>query len=271
MQLLNTPPKRRQLIEKDVRQFIEQGYVVVREAFSRELAEPILSMVWAELNIDPNDQSTWTSPKIILRKVLETQPAPQIHTQRYLGAVDDLCGSGRWEATSGVGHWPILFPGFASPPWRPPEGGWHVDINLDHHCINSPELGLLCLELFSDIEPGGGGTAVRAGSHRYIARILAGAKPDGLSGRELVLHARTATEHLPVVETNGHAGDILLLHPFTVHAASPNTGDRVRIAAIKLIRLYEPMNLERQDRGDYSPVELAIVEAFREKPNYTRG
>lgn len=270
MQLSNPPPKPKQLTEKDVSQFIEQGYLVVRQAFSRELAERILPMVWAELNIDPDDQSTWSSPKILLRKVLETQPAPQIHTERYLGAVDDLCGQGRWHSTSGVGHWPILFPGFASPPWRPPEGGWHVDISLDHHCINSPELGLLCLELFTDIEPGGGGTAVRLGTHRYIARILAGSKPHGLSGRELVLHARAATEHLPVVEINGNAGDILLLHPFTLHAASSNTSDRVRIAAIKLIRLYEPMNLERPDCADYSPLEFAIVEALREKANHIR-
>lgn len=257
----------KQLTEKDIQQFIEQGYILVREAFPRELAERVIPTVWAELGVNSDDPPPWTNRMIMLKKVLKQHPFPQIHTRRYIGAIDDLCGSGRWNATRGVGHWPILLPGFASPPWRPPKGGWHIDYNLDRCRINSPELGLVSIELFTDIEPGGGGTAVRVGSHRYTARILAEAEPDGLTERELSLRASAATEHLSVVEVTGYAGDIILMHPFTVHTASPNTRDLVRIAAIKLIRLYEPMNLERQDRADYSPVELAIVEALHEKPN----
>ena len=82
----------------------------------------------------------------MLKKVLERPPFPEIHTARYLGAVDDLCGEGRWHATTGVGHWPILLPGFANPPWRAPEDGWHVDIKLDQPRIESAELGLLNIE-----------------------------------------------------------------------------------------------------------------------------
>jgi hypothetical protein len=244
---------------------MKQGYTLVRKVFPRELAECVIPTVWAELGVNPDDPTAWTNPIIILKKVLEEQPFPQIHTRRYLGAIDDLCGSGRWNATRGVGHWPILLPGFASPPWRPPERGWHIDGNSDRHYINSPELGLISIELFTDIGPGGGGTAVRVGSHRYMARIFAEAEPDGLTLHELILRAAAATEHLPVVEVNGQAGDIILMHPLTVHATSPNTSDRARIAAVKLIRLNEPMNLMRRDTVDYSPVEQAIVDALAEK------
>jgi hypothetical protein len=268
MQELKTEPLRwRQLTEEDILQFIKQGYLVVREVFQREVAERIVPMVWAELDINPNDPSTWTEPIVTLRKVLEREPISQIFTSRYLGAVDDLCGSGRWRAPKGVGYWPILLPGFANPPWCSPKGGWHIDYSLDRCRINSPELGLVSIEIFTDIEPGGGGTAVRVGSHRYIARIFAEAEPDGLTLCELNLRVGGATEHLPVVEVTSQAGDIILMHPFTLHASSPNTGERARVAAVKLVRLYEPMNLERQDRADYSPVELAIVEALHEKPN----
>jgi hypothetical protein len=262
-------PRWKQLTEKDTHQFIQQGYLVVHEAFQRELAERIIPMVWAELEIDPNDPSTWTEPVVWLRQVLKKEPIPQIHTKRYHEVIDDLCGQGRWYATNnGAGYWPILLPGFAKPPWRPLNKEWHVEGNWFHHRLSSPEQGLVCLQLFTDIEPGGGGTAVRVGSHRYTACILAEAEPDGLTPRELDLRATAATQHLSVVEVTGEAGDIIIMHPFTVHAPSTNTSDRARIAAIKLIRLYEAMILKRQDTVDYSPVELAIVNALGENPNW---
>jgi hypothetical protein len=257
------PFKCRELTAEEIYQFIERGYVVVREVFPRELAERIIPMVWAELDIDRSDSSTWTSPMVMLKKVLEKPPFPEIHTERYLGAVDDLCGQGRWHATMGVGHWPILLPGFASPPWRPPEGGWHLDINLDHPRIDLPDFGLLNIELFTDIKPGGGGTAIRVGSHSYVAPILAEAKATTTKD-ELYLRTVNATDHLPVIEVTGRAGDVLLMHPFTVHVTSPNTSGSPRIAAVKLVRLSEPMNLMRRDTAEYSPVEFAIINALHE-------
>src|SRR5262245_47156818 len=262
---LNTLPSSwSQLTKEEVHQFIKQGYLVVRKVFSRELAERIVPLVWTELDADPNDTSTWTSSKVILRKVLEKQPCPQILTPRYLGAIDDICGPRRWAATRGVGHWVILPPGFAHPPWGPPKSGWHVDINLDHPCIDSPGFGLITLELFSDIEPGGGGTAIRVGSHCYLARILAESGPDQLTERELLLRAVADTKHLRIAEVTGQTGDVLLMHPFTMHAGTENIRERTRIAAIKLIRLHEPLNLAREDPLDYSPVEQAIINAVAE-------
>ena len=212
-------------------------------------------MIWAELHNEPSESSC-VAPLLMLKKVLEKPPFPEIHTERYLGAVDDLCGEERWHATTGVGHWPILLPGFAKPPWRPPKRGWHVDIKVDQP-INSAELGLLNVELFTDIEPGGGGTAIRVGSHCYISRILA--ETSGLT-TQLYLRIANDTSHLPVIEVTGHAGDVLVMHPFTVHVTSPNTSDRARIAAVKLVRLNEPKSLRHTP--DCSPFELAIINAL---------
>lgn len=263
-QLNTLPSKWSQLTEEEVHQFIQQGYLVVRKVFSRELAERIIPMVWTELDGDPNDTSTWNGPKVMLQKVLEKQPCPQILTPRYLGAIDDICGPRRWEATRGVGHWVVLLPGFAKPPWGAPKSGWHVDINLDHPCIDSPGFALITLELFSDIESGGGGTAIRVGSHYYLARILAEAGSDRLTERELWLRAMADTKHLAIEEVTGQTGDVVLMHPFTMHAGSENTRERARLAAVKLIRLYERLNLAREDPADYSPVEQAIVSALAE-------
>jgi len=257
--------KYKQLTVKEVHRFIEQGFLLVRNVFSRELVERIIPTVWAELNSESSDRSTAASPMVMLKKVFEHPPFPQILTERYLGAVDDLCGEGRWEATLGVGHWPILLPGFAQAPWCPPKGGWHVDIKLDQPRIDFPDFGLINIEFFSDIEPGGGGTAIRIGSHWHVARILEKVQRAGRMNRH-ELHLRTVsdTNHLPVIEVTGQAGDVLMMHPFTMHATSPNTSNRARIAAVKLIRLHEPLNLTRQSSRDYSPVERAIVEALGE-------
>jgi hypothetical protein len=70
------PSKCKELTAEEIHQFIEQGYVVVREVFSRELAERIIPMVWAEVNIDRSDSSTWPSPMVMLKKVLEKPPFP---------------------------------------------------------------------------------------------------------------------------------------------------------------------------------------------------
>ena len=263
MKCVTQSKRRKQLTAEEVQRFIEQGYLVVRGVFSRELAEQIIPMVWAELDADPNDSSIWTSPMVLLKKVLENPPCPQIHTERYLGAVDDLCGPGQWEATMGVGHWPILLSGFAKPPWRPPTDGWHVDIQLDHPRIDSPEFALINIELFSDIDPGGGGTTIRLGSHCHVARILEEAQRAGrINRRELHLRTVSHTNHLPVVEVTGQPGDVLMMHPFAVHAVNSNTSDRPRVAAVKLIRLCNPMNLVREPQSDHSPVEQAIINAL---------
>jgi hypothetical protein len=261
----NTRSRCKQLTEEELGQFLEQGYIVVREVFSRAVAEQIIPLVWAKLDIARDDPSTWTGPRVMLRQVLNQRPIPKIHSRRYVQAVADLCGRGRWYAHTGAGIWPILLPGFTPPPWHPPsEDEWHVEGNWFHHRIDSAEQGLVCLQLFTDIEPGGGGTAVRVGSHRYTARILQQAGPNGLTEHELSRRAEAATRDLSVVEVIGSAGDIFLMHPFTVHASSSNTSGRVRIAANKPVHLYKPMNLMRRNPLDYSPVELAIVNALAE-------
>jgi hypothetical protein len=40
--------------------FMEYGYCVVKQAFTREQAQEMSGDVWVRLGMDPNDQSTWT-------------------------------------------------------------------------------------------------------------------------------------------------------------------------------------------------------------------
>lgn len=249
-----TPHHLAVLTEDDAAAFVRDGYVVVRRVFARSTAEALLEQVWARLPEDRDDRATWTRPHAQLEEVICDGPVGEIFTPRFNASVDDLVGRGRWTTRRGFG-WVILrFPGFRRPPWRPPESGWHVDgIDYQHH-LTSPETGLVGIEMLTDTEPGGGGTAVRVGSHRVVARWLRDAAPAGLSYLELRARAETLGE-LPAAEVTGQAGDVLWMHPLLAHARGPNTGPAMRIASNRGIALHQPMD---PDRADPSLVEQAI-------------
>lgn len=251
-----------------VDQFVEDGYCVVREAFPREDAKEALDMLWAEAReqegVERYDSATWSRRHVHVRKGFGDPPFRKIaHAQRFREAIDDLLGEGRYHPVNGLGWWPITFPGFDAKPWKAPEGGWHVDGIQFHHHVNSPDQGLLPIPIFSDIKPGYGGTALSAGSHKIAARVLRDAEPDGLSCQELA-KAVNAQPRDNVVEAQGSVGDVVLLHPFMLHANSPNCGVAPRIICNPCVRLHEPMDLDRSDPSEYSPVELAIVNALTE-------
>lgn len=242
----------------EVEQFIEDGYVLLREAFPREVAAEIRKRLWAELGLSPDDPTQWTKNVLHIKKVFSESPFCDAYTDRVFGAFDELLGAGRHVPRTSLGWWPVSFPGFERPPWRPPTNGWHVDGIQFHHRIISPDQGLLPIFVCSDIGPGDGGTCFRVGSHKVTAKILAAAEPDGLEVHELCKRVNAAATG-EVIETNGRAGDVMLLHPFMSHARSPNTGQSVRFICNPNVSFKEPMNLEQPA----SPVEQAIVRALR--------
>ncbi len=248
--------------EAEAQSFIEDGWVVVKEAFPRELAERIAPLFWRYLREKPDDPSTWTQEGVLIKTNIADEPAPQVVTQRYRDVVDDLCGGGRAWLDPRLGYAPIRFPGFSSPPWA--ATGWHVDGNFFHHHVHSREQGLVGVDLFTEIDEGGGGTAVRVGSHRIVSRILAAHEPGGLSPAQLGQLANVETARCRVVEIRGGPGDAVLMHPHLVHGSSTNLSRRVRLAANRCVSLSEPMRLERDDGSAYSLVELAIRAALVE-------
>lgn len=251
------------LSQEQAAAFLEEGYVVVRQAFRPETAEQLLPHVWARTREDPEDRATWKQSNAQIEEVITEGPVAELFTPRFCGSVDDLVGKGRWTTRRGFG-WVILrLPGFSRSPWRPPASGWHVDgMDFQHH-LTSPEIGLVGVEMLTDIRPGGGGTAVSVGSHKIVSRLLKESEPAGLSYTQL---RRLAEEiqHLSVVEVSGQAGDVLWMHPHLAHARSPNVLDTIRVAANRSIVLRERMNLERERVADLSLVERAIILALNE-------
>jgi hypothetical protein len=218
---------------------------------------PALERVWDALPVDRDDRSTWTQRFHHVPQTFDGGPFTASWTDRVHGAIDYLLGEGAWYTRTEQGWWPVIFPGFDEGPWAPPAEGWHVDGQQFHHHLDSPDQGLLPIFLWSDIGPGDGGTAIAEGSHRVAARILAEHEPDGLTHVEL--GRLVAAEPRPsVVEAQGEAGDVILLHPFILHTASMNTGSEVRFITNPCITLVEPMRLD-QPR---TPVERSIAGAL---------
>lgn len=248
-------------------QFLQDGYVVVEECFSRETAAGLVEQFWdaAPLQgVQHDDRATWTHKILLIQQGFEPKMGGPIWTARALGALDDLLGEGRYSPPRSSG-WPLLnFPGFAAPPWSPPsdKGGWHIDGIHFHHHVHSREQGLIGLLMFTDVAPGGGGTAVKPGSHHITSRILRDAEPEGLHHEELTRRVAEATTPLPAIEVRGGAGAMLFMHPHLYHASSPNCSEMVRIASNSCIALHEPMDLNRPDAGAYSLVEQTVVAAL---------
>lgn len=185
------------LTKDQVEQFMENGWVQLEEAFPRKVALDAQKIVWENVEkrgVLQHDRSTWTKEMVQINENYSHGEFQLCNTERMANAIEDLIGEGRWahrsvygqtEIKSAYGWWPINFSKGADKPWDVPTGGWHWDGIHFRHAIDSPEQGLLCLCLFSDIRPHGGGTLVAEGSHKLVAKFLA-RHPDGIELKDAI-------------------------------------------------------------------------------------
>jgi hypothetical protein len=172
------------LSEQDVEQFCELGWVRLTEAFDPGDAIAAQDFLWSkveERGVLRNDRSTWTQPLVQINENYSDGPFPPCNSVRLADAIEDLIGHGRWanrsvygetETLGGFGWWPVNFSLDADRPWTVPSRGWHWDGIHFRHRVDSPDQGLLCLCLFSDIAHQGGGTFIVEGSHKVVAKFL---------------------------------------------------------------------------------------------------
>ena len=150
--------------------------------------------------------------------------------------------------------------------WQPPESlqrGWHKDGDFFRHFLDSPEQGLLTIVVWSDIHPKSGGTFVACDSVQHVAQHLS-AHPQGLLPGEGF--GQLVGKCDDFAEITGNAGDVVLLHPFILHSASQNPSGRARFITNPPVALKEPMEFNRDNPDNFSPVELASLTGFRERP-----
>jgi ectoine hydroxylase-related dioxygenase (phytanoyl-CoA dioxygenase family) len=88
---------------------------------------------------------------------------------------------------------------------------------------------------------------------RLLERHREGVLPDDFPYDELIAQCST------FVETTGRLGDVVLMHPYMLHASSQNHRATARLITNPPIALREPM---RFDRDEHSPVERAVLRAL---------
>jgi hypothetical protein len=250
----------RQLTGEQAEHFLERGFVTVRGAFEPADGQRWLDDAWIRFGYDRNDPGSWAEKRIHLsaRSYVDARtfaPAAWRSAVELTGGEERVRLPWQWGnsfiANLGVGN---------DRQWQPPSpavGGWHKDGDFFRHFLDSPEQALLTFVLWTDMLPMGGGTFVAADSVPVVARFLAehpeGVSPGGFNFAELIGQCRD------FVEMTGEAGDVVLLHPYTLHATSQNVLGVSRLITNPALALREPMNFNRPKADDFSLVEQAVL------------
>lgn len=242
--------------------FLERGFVILQNCFSPEEAAERRAFAFKRLGYDQDDPSTWADDRVHLPG-MNRFPIREFAPEAWAAICDLLGGEERIadpNASWGDGFI-INFSVGADRPWEPPSPdspGWHKDGDFFRHFLNSPEQGLLTIVIWSDIEPKSGGTFVACDSVKPITELLA-EHPEGLlPGPHFGAQVKACSDF---VEMTGRAGDVVLMHPFILHAQSQNPSGRPRFITNPPVSLRDPMCFNREN-GAYSLVEQAILNAL---------
>jgi ectoine hydroxylase-related dioxygenase (phytanoyl-CoA dioxygenase family) len=109
-----------------------------------------------------------------------------------------------------------------------PEHGWHVDSHGPEHELP----GVTVFVYLLPVAAHGGGTVVLPGSHRlFNDQIAAGRwRPGEVKGAILDSERHRARE------LTGQPGDVVLMHPRTLHAAAPNGAATPRMMLVEIVQ-----------------------------------
>ena len=268
---------------EEVAHLATHGYVHLRGAIPTADATKMCDRIWAALEIgqvDRRDPSTWlTVDRHSLAQAGERGDYDAYMSPTVIGVVNQMLGPG----AQGAHRWPlpmVTFPRQGADPegWAVPATGWHLD--------GSPRMGpaeswLRTFALLAPHHPGGGGTVFIAGSHRLVDAMSDHLSAPRRATPSSVARARLArmhpwfgqlfngqavdnrTQHLmtdgavvdgvhvQVVEFTGDAGDLLVVHPWILHAASPNHRETPRLMLMMAFaRAGEPPVSGPAEKGD---------------------
>jgi hypothetical protein len=232
--------------------FRVHGWMRVPEAFDSAEAAAMREIVWhclADVGVQRDAPATWTIERPVKLQKLKDHPAfNAVGSARLLASIDVILETRVYEKPKKWGAIFVAFPTNAE--WGVPASGWHVDAHYTSQL--SPPKGVQTHALFGDIAPRSGASLILSGSHRLIHEWFkdhpppAGARSADMR-KSLQRHPYVRDLHtegdresridrfmnrveevdgipLQVVENTGAAGDVILLHPLTLHVAAANSG-----------------------------------------------
>ena len=248
-----------------VDEFSRRGCLWLRGAIGRNQVRSMADFIWDRLGelhgIDRGDPATWTCPApwAGLNRFKRDPVFAPIASPALVEAIDTLLGAGCWRLPHYWGGFLVKFPDSGGEPWRLAAGEqWHVDSDFTYE--PRPLFAVRVFTLFSPLEPRGGATLAVAGSHRlverwverltpaerespfpamrdrfnasdpWLARLTGEDDPDPGGRVSYFLGCDREIDGAPVSveEMCGAPGDIFLMHPWLLHAASRNVSGRPR-------------------------------------------
>ncbi len=252
-----------ELSPSDIDHFIEHGFVLLRDCIDPQVRREWVARSWIRNGYDPADRSTWTENRIHM-PAHEYKPmdvvAPRLAraSEELLGGRERIMGEQRAHDGFIVNFGVDRDRGWAPP--SPEAGGWHKDGDWFVHFLDSGEQGLLVIMLWDDVDHLGGPTYIACDSIGVVSRFLAdhpeGVHPfegPGFGFEELI------TRCSDFREATGKAGDCYLLHPFMMHAGSCNRLEKARFITNNNVRLRDPLQFDRPDANEHSPVERGVL------------
>ena len=237
-------------------QLATDGFVYLRQAVGRQIAETVASDVWTYLesvDVYQDRRASWPigrpqrGPVFRAIRDYEKGLAPLFSTkfEKDMGALID--------PRLRVGEEQILYMTFPTSnhdliQWRVPWRAWHNDFTGDGTGNTRAYLGFV---LLNDVKPGGGNLVLLSSSHRLaevIAPQHASAIVKQLSRKSEVLERLwDRTEGAPgalvgerctvdgvepqILEMTGMKGDVFILEGSLLHAPTDNERPDVRLAA----------------------------------------
>lgn len=253
----------RTLTQADVDHFLQKGYIKIENAFSRDVAEEWTRKCFQRLGYDMEDKSTWSERRVHMggdHYVEVKEFAPRVYDAMcdLLGGEERIGQPCRWSD-----HFIVNLGVGAEDPWMPAgpgTAGWHKDGDFFRHFLDSPEQGLLVFVNWTDIVHQGGPTYIATDSVPVITKFLAD-RPQGVLPGEFNFKELGA-QCSEFEEATGNAGDVFLLHPYLLHAASQNPLRVIRVITNPPVHLNEPMRFDREDPSEHSPVEQSVLRAL---------
>jgi ectoine hydroxylase-related dioxygenase (phytanoyl-CoA dioxygenase family) len=238
--------------DQTIEHFRVHGWMRVPGAFDSAEAAAMRDVVWdglADVGVQRDAPATWTIERPVkLQKLKEHAAFKAVGSARLLAAIDAILETQAYEKPKRWGAIFVAFPTEAE--WGVPASGWHADANYASQLW--PPKGVQTHTLFGDIAPRSGATQILSGSHRLIHKWFKDHPPPAGSRsadmrKSLQRHPYVRDLHtegnresridrfmnrveevdgilLQVVENMGAAGDVILLHPLTLHVAAPNNG-----------------------------------------------
>jgi hypothetical protein len=237
-------------------EFLRCGVLRIPGAVPSRDADAMCDSVWnvlrARYGTRRDDPKTWKAQRIAGTKDRpKSMTFEQIANPALRAVFDDLLGSAAWERAEDWGSLLVSFPGAfpeARDGWDVPHQGWHFDAPVVR---SLPHLyGVRLFTCLAKLSPGGGATLFVAGSPRLaqgLASARGAAKIRSADIRKALIQRYTwmkelcsfdpAIARIPrfmktativedvevrVVEMTGEPGDVFLVHPLMMHAASPN-------------------------------------------------